>query len=458
MRYCTSDRWYIRDNVLVINGNNPIFDCNIDFPEIIFERIILNEGIVEIGQNDPLIAPFAKSLGIKNVVLPNTLKIIHNSAFANCTNLEIINFPNNLLVIGNYAFLNCNLVSVTLNSVQNLSVGCFMKCSSLAILVIRSPLLTAIPYKAFYKCPLHYITLPISIKTIDPDAFFWKNYIYDDGPFIELSLSNINNSDIEFVLLSNVVNPSLSQFFPYLSEVRFNNHIRRIGNNLFEGCKHLSTIIFNNINIEEIGNFAFYKCERLKTIKLPPSLISIGDFAFAYCSQLLDVYINGQLNYIGDLSFSYCTDLKRFHYCSSIPPKYGADVFLQSYNLESVSVPLIYRSSHFAQKAIILKIPSEKTFDKTVDIINPSRSPCINTFNITTAIINPTNIADLSVKNAFSFFPKIILGFMIIAIAFLIIFLLKAILCDQIRKDRKDEDLLIKSDQDFWGSNESVLG
>jgi hypothetical protein len=74
---------------------------------------------------------FFQSLGFTGAKIPDTVKIIGDSAFAN-SGLEAIELPAGLTGIGNSAFVYTNLKTITLPSkVRNLGTGVFLYCSSL---------------------------------------------------------------------------------------------------------------------------------------------------------------------------------------------------------------------------------------------------------------------------------------------------------------------------------------
>ncbi len=136
---------------------------------------------------------------IKTVKLPNTLKVIDDSAFAFCTSLEEVNIPKSVKSIGwrafmesklktitipkkvkkisSSAFANCNsLKSVTLKKgVKIIDGGAFDECGSLSKVTIPNSV-TKISYGAFDNCKsLKKITLPKSVKKIGKLAFGYKD-------------------------------------------------------------------------------------------------------------------------------------------------------------------------------------------------------------------------------------------------------------------------------------------
>ena len=136
---------------------------------------------------------------IKTVKLPNTLKVIDDSAFAFCTSLEEVNIPKSVKSIGWRAFMESKLKTITIpkkvkkisssafahcNSLKSVTLkkgvkiidgGAFDKCGSLSKVKIPNSV-NEISYGAFDNCKkLKKITLPKSVKKIGKLAFGYKD-------------------------------------------------------------------------------------------------------------------------------------------------------------------------------------------------------------------------------------------------------------------------------------------
>ena len=165
------------------------------------------------------------SRGVKQVVLPDTIRYIGKNAFYGCTSLEKINFPAGLEKIDERAFGECyglktvssansnikyvagviyngttavscptgvkvnlrsgtkvigagsfaysnKLESVTIpSSVESIGEGAFSQCYNFSSLTINSTKLTSIGSYALAYNNMKYIILPDSVTTISPHAF-----------------------------------------------------------------------------------------------------------------------------------------------------------------------------------------------------------------------------------------------------------------------------------------------
>ena len=91
---------------------------------------------------------------IENLVIPNGVKRIENSAFYGCSGLKTVTIPRNVTTIGNYAFEKClGLNTVTIgDNVTSIGEFAFEGCSSLTTVTIGNGI-TLIGYQTFASCP-----------------------------------------------------------------------------------------------------------------------------------------------------------------------------------------------------------------------------------------------------------------------------------------------------------------
>ena len=101
----------------------------------IMKDIVLPQGITSIGNS-----AFSGCSSLESITIPDSVTNIGQGAFINCTKLESITIPNSVTSIGdtysapNGTFLDCtSLTSITIpNSITLLGFECFRGCNNLA--------------------------------------------------------------------------------------------------------------------------------------------------------------------------------------------------------------------------------------------------------------------------------------------------------------------------------------
>ena len=79
--------------------------------------------------------------------------------------------------------------------------------------------------------------------------------------------------------------------------------VTNIGNSVFEGCKHLTSITISE-NVTSIGSYVFNGCTKLEKVNLPADLTTIGHYAFQGCSSLEEILLPDMLTTINAGAFS----------------------------------------------------------------------------------------------------------------------------------------------------------
>ena len=123
------------DDTKTISTEN-VFNCNGSILKkyLGFEKeVIIPEGIAEIADS-----AFKNNTVINKVILPSTLIKIDKQAFQDCTNLiEIINLEN-LIEIENEAFKGSGLIKVEIsNKISKLGKGCFSYMNNLKEVILN---------------------------------------------------------------------------------------------------------------------------------------------------------------------------------------------------------------------------------------------------------------------------------------------------------------------------------
>lgn len=212
---------------------------------------------------------FTGCLELKNIKMPNTLLKIGSAAFKGCTSIENIVIPGLVTEIREFTFCNCaKLKDITIpEGVTKIGEGAFLCCSSLTKIIIPHRV-QKIERSVFTDCTnLEQIVLPKGITEIHSLAF------------------------------SNCIN---------LKTISLPDTIIKIELGAFEKCSSLENIILPP-KIMEIPQNVFNECYNLKQITIPEGVIKIHDFAFGNCLNMKIVNIPNSVRWMGNQSFFGCS-------------------------------------------------------------------------------------------------------------------------------------------------------
>lgn len=307
---------------IVVNKNNRIYDSRNDCNAVICTSL------------DTLI------IGISSTKIPNSVKIIGDSAFEGCSQLTSIEIPSSVTKIGDKAFFSCkNLTNITIpSSISSTGKSSFSFCESLKfneydnayylgneenpyLLLVRTKekITTCninentkiICESAFSQNDIVSIEIPSNVKSIGDSAFF----LCDELTNIKLSSGLINIEDKAFRCCYK------------LTSIEIPSSVTKIEGNILLDCQNLTSIIVdsknkvydsrNNCNaiIETSTNTLMAGC--LST-KIPNNVTCIGDSAFLGFSSLTSIEIPSSVTYIGKSAFSGCNSLKSIKIPSSV--------------------------------------------------------------------------------------------------------------------------------------------
>lgn len=219
------------------------------------ENVILPESIIAIGESAFYEAPNLKSIKLSNrliaisayafygcqklneIVLPDCLQAIGKCAFSGCKKLKTINMPDQLRIVGSEAFSSCNSLSGRLEFKKNLY---------------------SVASGAFEKTGIETVTFCDDVYEINAGAF-------------------TECSKLKEVILPKAMKDSENG----------------LGWGMFANCTSLEKVNVPQ-NIIGLPSDFFYGCKALKAITIPASIESIGSDVFSGCTSLKDVYFESK--------------------------------------------------------------------------------------------------------------------------------------------------------------------
>lgn len=269
---------------IVVEEGNPCYDsrggCN---------------AIIETSKNRLIV-------GAVTTVIPDTVTIIGNSAFAERDLKEIV-IPDSVEIIEDLAFTFCsNLRSV-----------------------VFSKSLKSIGSRAFEQCDITCLEIPAAIESMAIDSFDRGHLEYirvdpanprfdsrDDCNAIIITEANTLVCGSKNTVIPQTVEAIWSRAFEYtnIEEISIPASVTDICHDAFSSC-----LLLKKVSIEEgdylcVHNRAFVNCVDLKEIKLPESLDMIFSGAFCGCNRLQSLHIPAYTETIEPYIIEGCSNLK----------------------------------------------------------------------------------------------------------------------------------------------------
>ncbi len=260
------------------------------------ENVIVPEGVITIDE-----AAFLRK-NIKTVVLPKSLKVIGEGAFACCSKLIMVYMQNNVIEIGKFSFEECKrLNNITFSTKLRVVPEYAFRYSGIEELVIPDNV-KAIEEYAFYGCEkLKNVDLGNGIKTLGRSAFG------NCKKLANLRLSDKLNSIGAFALITakNIIVNSNKSYFS-------DGHAfyRNTPNGIVL-CRYLASDTTIDITLPIVGveDYAFYNIPA-ERILLPSTVKEIGAFCFAKCTNLDHITLPDSLTSIPTGCFEECVKLR----------------------------------------------------------------------------------------------------------------------------------------------------
>ena len=178
-------------------------------------------------------------------------------------------------------------------NVSRIGESAFEECTTIEM-IIMLPDVTEIGKAAFSGCTrLKSFSIPSSVTVINDSVFE-------------------NCSDLErIIILGDIVSIGRNAFrnCTSLKSVSIPDSCLMIGESAFEGCECLGILVL--LGGESIGAGAFKDCVSLKSVSFPNVITEIGDYAFAGCRELENAIVWGKNVTFGENTFADCPKLAK---------------------------------------------------------------------------------------------------------------------------------------------------
>jgi len=293
--------------------------------------------------------------------LPNTLTVIGDGAFANCsiTNLPV---PNSVVSIGDGAFAGCDrLTSLTLpDGLLAISDELFYGCHQLANFSIPIHV-ESIGSRSFAFCTsIDELIIPSSVTTLGDNPFAGcsdnLNISFAPGNTMYSMTGNCLIRLADSTLITGFANSDIPDFVEAIGDFAFSHtgvigvnlpiSVNKIGSSAFFGCGSLIEIELP-LDLDDVGDDAFSDCASLDTVYIPnrhrdggiSRHTTLGERIFADCPVLTSVILPPSFTAITTEMFSGCASLTNITISDSIV-SIGASAFANCSTLPEIQIPL----------------------------------------------------------------------------------------------------------------------
>ena len=292
-----------------------------------FKSIVIPKNVVSIGAEVFLGCRFLEEIIVENGNSAYNdagnclIEIKSKTLIAGCKN-SVIPADGSVTSISDYAFAHYDIISITIpESVTIIGNSAFLNCTALTSITIPDSV-TSIADRAFEECDALIIYCEASSKPSGWDSdwnpsncpIVWdcnNNEVADNGYIYYI------HNDIRYALKEGKATVA-SQSIALTGEVVlpesvvYNGstyNVTSISRSAFSNCGLLTSITIPD-SVTSIGSNAFYYCGSLTSITIPHSVTSIGSNAFYYCGSLTSITIPHSVTSIGSSAFAGCSSFE----------------------------------------------------------------------------------------------------------------------------------------------------
>lgn len=328
---------------------------------------------------------------MRSAVIADSVWIVKERSFYNCSRLPEITIPNRAETIELYSFCYCSqLAHCTLGNRLRL-IGRYAFRSTALTYVCFPNTLEQIDGYAFSYTPADTIVIPVSVQNLAYTV--WRNCSNIDTIWVETGNSHYDSREGCSAIIETARNILFqgsntgtvpdgivevsSQAFANMTlntRITLPNSTVTFGTDAFQsvpktlyndhtfahlpeffsatytipaGITTIATSAFswNNLNgitipqtVTRIEDYAFQACYNLSSISLPESIVHIGEGAFSSCNALQSIVIPSQIRVLNSYTFRYCSALESITFPDSLQ-QIKSRCFSSCTSLQSVTIP-----------------------------------------------------------------------------------------------------------------------
>lgn len=337
---CYSEQFVVSDFALYTKDKKKLISyfgkaSNVTIPEgvetIGSEAFAENEDIKEIKFPDSLCyiesAAFKYCLNLRSISLPNNVKTIGEQSFYGCESLEVVLSLGEIEIISKDAFYGCNIKKIIFpKSLKEIADNAFnsnsyLSCislpestrrignSSFAFCSIKHVCLNnglkEIGDLCFFDCPIEFITIPSSIKSIGKNPFIGTMvieckdgcmYASENGLLYDKQSGDLISTYREKEVALYPPITQVDSFAFYNSEVTdvfLGSNIIKVSAWAFFNARKLERVIWRNSKITEVPQGCFGNCVKMDKISIPSCVRVVQKGAFYECLNMKRLQFDG---------------------------------------------------------------------------------------------------------------------------------------------------------------------